>query len=164
MKNEILTLPNNILRMKAQAITNFGSTELKELVDRLFAVMQEKDGVGLAAPQLGISQRIFVYGFDSSPRYPNIAGVPKGYAINPEIIWQSDETIDQEEGCLSVPHQRGLVSRSKTVTFSCQDIHGKRHEHTFHDFAARIILHETDHLNGVLYVDRAKTVHNTELY
>ncbi|HSX20076.1 MAG TPA: peptide deformylase [Gammaproteobacteria bacterium] len=164
INSTILTVPDPLLRTIAQPTQDFGSKDLKNLIEHLFAVMQDKNGVGLAAPQIGISQRIFVYGFDSSQRYPELAAVPKDYAINPEIIWQSDELIDREEGCLSIPHQRGTVSRAKSITFKYLDVDGKTHERTLSDFAARIVQHEIDHLNGVLYIDRAQQVRNTELY
>lgn len=163
MTDVIVKLPEPILRMQAATVSNFGTAELKQIVADMFQIMQEKQGVGLAAPQIGISQRIFVYGFDSSARYPNAAAVPKGVAINPEIIWGSEEQIDREEGCLSVPFKRGIVTRAKSITFKYQDLEGKVLEKTLHDFAARIVQHEIDHLNGILYIDLAKEVHDSQL-
>ena len=163
MSYAIVTMPATVLRSTAAKVTNFGSNELKSLIDTLFSIMKEKNGVGIAAPQIGISQSVFVYGFNSSPRYPGVPGVPLGVAINPEIISQSEETNDFQEGCLSVPYKRGTVSRSSIVTFKYQDFDGAMHEKTLHDFAARIVLHEIDHLNGILYIDRAKQVRDSEL-
>lgn len=158
----ICKLPDQILRLKAQQVTSFDS-ELKDLISQMFVIMKQKHGVGLAAPQIGISKRVFVYGFDTSPRYPGVSGVPMDYAVNPEIIWQSTDMTEFEEGCLSVPNTRGLVVRAKSLTYTYQDIHGATLQKTVHDFAARIVAHEIDHLNGILYIDRAQAVHNSKL-
>jgi hypothetical protein len=87
----IKVFPEPILREIAKEVEIFGSTELIKLIDHMFSVMSEKNGVGLAAPQIGISQRIFVYGFDKNPRYPDQSPVPRDYAINPEIVWKSTD-------------------------------------------------------------------------
>ncbi len=157
----ILIEGNPILNTVAEPITNFGSPELQQLIAQMFAIMKEKNGAGLAAPQIGVSKRVFVYGFDFNPRYPDAPAVPKTAVINPEIIWLSEETVDLEEGCLSVPHKRGLVTRAKSLTYTCMDQQGKRIEKTVHDFEARIVQHEIDHLNGVLISARVKGLHDS---
>lgn len=159
----ILTTGNPILHAVAEPVSNFKSPELAAFIEHMFNTMREKDGVGLSAPQLGVSERIFVYGFEYSPRYPDAPAVPVAAIINPEITWQSDETSDYEEGCLSVPHRRGLITRSTSVTFKYQDLDGVWHSKTEHGFAARIVLHEIDHLNGILISDRAKDLHDSNL-
>lgn len=159
----ILTSENPILRQAAEPVIEFGTIELAQLIDNMFSTMRAKNGVGLAAPQLGISQRIFVYGFEHSSRYPDAPAVPVAAIINPEISWQSDETTDYEEGCLSVPHRRGMITRSESVTFTYQDLDSNWHEKTVHGFEARIVQHEIDHLNGVLISDRAQNLRASEI-
>lgn len=159
----IRTQGDPILSAVAKPVSNFKSAELTAFVEHMFAAMREKDGVGLSAPQLGVSERIFVYGFEYSPRYPDAPAVPIAAIINPEITWQSDETSDYEEGCLSVPHRRGMITRSVSVTFKYQDLDGNWHSKTEQGFAARIVLHEIDHLNGILISDRAKILRNSQL-
>lgn len=159
----ILTYENPILLKHTKTVSNFDSDDLKQTVSRMFQIMREKNGVGLAAPQIGISLRIFVYGFEYSPRYPDAPAVPDMVVINPEILWKSNDAIDYEEGCLSFPFKRGLISRSVAIKFSYFDIHGKKHEKTVHDFEARIVQHEIDHLNSILISDRAEELHDTKL-
>jgi peptide deformylase len=159
----ILTSENQLLHAIAKPVDNFTSDDLKLLIEQMFQIMRAKDGVGLAAPQIGVSVRIFVYGFESSPRYPDAPAVPVMAAINPEIIWQSEETSDYEEGCLSVPYKRGMITRSKSITFTYYDIDGKQHEKTVYDFEARIVQHEIDHLNGILISDRAKELRENKI-
>lgn len=159
----ILNIGNPILHQKAQLVTNFGSDELRQLVDRMFAIMREKDGVGLAAPQIGISLQVFVYGFEYCPRYPDAPAVPVMAVINPEIIWQSEETSDYAEGCLSVPFKRGMITRSNVIKFTYYDLHGEKHEKSAQGFEARIVQHETDHINGILIADRAKELHESKI-
>lgn len=152
------TTTTSLLRQVAKpvAVSAFGTTELKDFVTEMFIIMKQKNGAGLAAPQIGVSEQIFVYGFDFNPRYPKAPAVPETIVINPQILWHSEETIDLEEGCLSVPNKRLLISRYKSITFTTMDLDGNMHEKTVHDFEARIVQHEMDHLNGVLILERAK--------
>lgn len=150
------TASTSILRQVAKPVTTFGSAELKHFVTEMFIIMKQKNGAGLAAPQIGVSEQIFVYGFDFNPRYPDAPAVPETVIINPQILWHSQETIDLEEGCLSVPNKRLLIKRFKSLTFTTMDLNGKKHKKTVHDFEARIIQHEMDHLNGVLILERSK--------
>jgi peptide deformylase len=150
------TTATSLLRQVAKPVTNFGSSELKKFVTEMFIIMKEKNGAGLAAPQIGVSEQIFVYGFGFNPRYPDAPPVPETIVINPKILWQSEDTVDLEEGCLSVPNKRLMITRSKSITFTTMDLDGKLHEKTIHDFEARIVQHEMDHLNGVLILERAK--------
>lgn len=152
----IKIFPSPILREIAKNIGNFGTPELSTLIDDMFKIMAEKNGAGLAAPQIGVSQRLFVYGFDKNPRYPDEPAVAKDYVINPEIIWHSNEMVSSKEGCLSLPGLWLMVSRPKEVIFRTYDLDGNRHEKKASGFLARIIQHETDHLNGVLFPDVAE--------
>lgn len=151
------TTDKSILRQVAKPVTTFGTEALKKFVAEMFVIMKQKNGAGLAAPQIGVSEQIFVYGFDFNPRYPEAPAVPETIVINPKILWHSEETIDLEEGCLSVPDKRFVIARYKSLTFTTMDLNGNMHEKTVHDFEARIVQHEMDHLNGVLILERAKS-------
>src|SRR5215470_17712149 len=134
-----------VLETPAQAITEFDD-ELKKLVEDMFESMYAAHGVGLAAPQIGIPKRIAVIDvtFKEDP-------TAKLVLINPEII-HTEGRQTQSEGCLSIPEFREPVSRPKKVTVRAQDAHGKFFEHTGEDLLARAFVHETDHLNGKLYI------------
>ncbi len=112
----IEVFPSTILQKVSEKVISFNSAELKALLDKLFAIMHDRNGAGLAAPQIGVSKRVFVYGFDGvNPRYPDQQPVAKSYAINPEITWYSPEKEGFEEGCLSFPGLRANVLRSKSI-------------------------------------------------
>ena len=144
MDLDIVTLGNDILREKAKAVETFDQA-LEDTVHQMFAAMREKKGVGLAAPQVGISRRFFVTeAADDKPRV----------FINPEIIETSQETAKGEEGCLSLPGVWGNVVRPYSIKIQAQDITGKIFRLNAEGWLARIILHENDHLNGLLFVDR----------
>lgn len=141
---DIVTIGEDVLRQKAQKVTEF-TPELKILIDAMFASMEEEYGIGLAAPQIGMSKRLFVtHAQDDQPRV----------FINPEIIQTSVETVSYEEGCLSVPGVFAQVIRPEVVTIQAQDQEGKRFVLEAKGMLARVIQHENDHLDGVLFVDR----------
>ncbi len=141
----IVKFGNPVLETKAQDVTDFGD-ELKKLVDDMFESMYEAKGVGLAAPQIGISKRLAVIDvtFKEDPN-------AKLVLANPEII-HTEGKQKQSEGCLSIPDFREDVTRPKIVTVRAQDINGEWYEKTGEDLLARAFLHETDHLNGKLYI------------
>jgi len=141
----IVKFGNPVLETKAEDVTEFGD-ELKKLVDDMFESMYEAKGVGLAAPQIGISKRLAVIDvtFKEDPN-------AKLVLANPEII-HTEGKQKQSEGCLSIPDFREDVTRPKIVTVRAQDINGKWYEKTGEDLLARAFLHETDHLNGKLYI------------
>ena len=141
----IVKFGNPVLETKAEDVTDFGD-ELKKLVDDMFESMYEAKGVGLAAPQIGISKRLAVIDvtFKEDPN-------AKLVLANPEII-HTEGKQKQSEGCLSIPDFREDVTRPKIVTVRAQDINGKWYEKTGEDLLARAFLHETDHLNGKLYI------------
>lgn len=141
---DIYTLGEEVLGEKCQPITKFDSG-LRVLVDAMFETMSEADGVGLAAPQVGVPIRLFVI---------NIQGVEKRAYINPQIIETSIETDTAEEGCLSIPGVWHDVQRPARVTIQAQDIEGKVFTVKAEGLLARAIQHENDHLNGVLFIDR----------
>jgi len=141
----IVKFGNPVLETPAAPVTEFGD-ELKKLVEDMFESMYEAKGVGLAAPQIGISKRLAVIDitFKEDPK-------AKLVLANPEIIHKEGKQT-QSEGCLSIPDFRENVTRAKVVTVRAQDIHGKWFEKTGEDLLARAFLHETDHLNGKLYI------------
>ncbi len=141
---DIYTLGEEVLTQKCQPITKFDSG-LRVLVDAMFETMIEADGVGLAAPQIGVSSRLFVI---------NIQGVEKRAYVNPQIIETSIELATAEEGCLSVPGVWHDVARPERVTVQAQDIEGKVFTVKAEGLLARALQHEYDHLNGVLFLDR----------
>jgi peptide deformylase len=141
----IVKFGNPVLEKPAAPVTVFDD-ELKKLVDDMFESMYEARGVGLAAPQIGISKRLAVIDvtFKEDPD-------AKLVLANPEII-HAEGRHTQPEGCLSIPEFREPVRRAKKVTIRAQDVHGKWFEKTGEDLLARAFLHETDHLNGKLYI------------
>lgn len=157
-----MTVPGEILRMgdprllrRAQPVTDFGPA-LGELVARMREVMLAHQGVGLAAPQIGVDLRVVVFGMAASPRYPDAPEVPQTVLVNPVLTPLSDEEEEGWEGCLSVPGLRGWVPRCKHLRYAGQDVHGKHFERTVAGFHARVVQHECDHLDGILYPMRIR--------
>lgn len=145
MIHPIVKFGDPVLEKPSETITSFDD-DLKKLVEDMFESMYAAHGVGLAAPQIGISKRVAVVDvtFKDDPR-------AKLVLVNPEII-NKEGRQRGTEGCLSIPDFREEVSRAKTVTVRAQDLTGKFFEHTGEDLLARAFLHETDHLNGKLYI------------
>lgn len=141
---DIYTLGEEVLQEKCQKVTKFDNA-LKILVDAMFDTMDEADGVGLAAPQVGVNQRLFVI---------HIRGAEKRAYINPQIIETSIETDTDEEGCLSIPGVWHDVQRPARVTVQAQDVEGKVFQVKAEGLLARALQHENDHLNGILFIDR----------
>jgi peptide deformylase len=147
----IVKFGNPVLEKPAEPVTVFDG-DLKKLVDDMFESMYAAHGVGLAAPQIGISKRLAVIDvtFKEDPD-------AKLVIANPEII-RTEGKHTQNEGCLSIPEFREPVSRARKVTIRAQDIHGKWFEKTGEDLLARAFLHETDHLNGKLYISHISAI------
>jgi peptide deformylase len=147
----IVKLGEPVLEKPADAVTEFDEG-LKKLVEDMFESMYEAHGVGLAAPQIGIGKRIAVIDvtFKEDPN-------AKLVLVNPEII-HTEGRITSQEGCLSIPDFREKVTRAREVTVKAQDVHGKWFERTGEDLLARAFLHETDHLNGKLYISHVSAL------
>lgn len=156
---EITTFPDEVLRRKAEPVEVFDE-DLRKLVQDMIETMREAPGVGLAAPQIGISKRLIVVEFGSE----DDESIPDQLYVvaNPEIVRQSQETIDGIEGCLSVPGVAGEVERAAVVTVKGQDQYGKKIKIRAQGWLARIFQHEIDHINGVLYTDRAENLWQPE--
>ncbi len=144
------------LWQQAQAVESFDTADLHALIADLEETMHHLDGVGLAAPQIGIDQRLVVFGFADSQRYPDDDSVPYTVLINPVLTPLSDEIEEGWEGCLSVPGLRGLVPRWKFLRYSGFDAYGKPIERSVEGFHARVVQHECDHLDGILYPMRIR--------
>ena len=158
---KIVTLPDPVLRRKAHTVTTFDKN-LKTLVDDMVETMREAPGVGLAAPQIGLSQRLIVveyYEHEVDEEEEN-EDVPKivWAVLNPEIIKASEETLMGIEGCLSIPNLVGEVERHASIQVKGLNRHGKPMKIKAEGWLARIFQHEIDHLNGVLFTDRATRV------
>ena len=156
---EIVTLPQPILRHKARKVSDFGP-DLQTLVDDMVETMRQAPGVGLAAPQIGEPSRLIVveYGDEEDEEVP-----PKLYVvINPEITRSSQETVLGTEGCLSIPGVQGEVERLAAVTVKGLNRHGSPMTVKAKGWLARIFQHEIDHLEGVLFVDRAEKLWQAE--
>ena len=146
----------DILRLKAARVadTEFNSDWLMQLASAMIATMLERSGVGIAAPQVYISKRVIIVASRPNLRYPDAPEMNAVVMANPEILEFSQATSLGEEGCLSVPNERGLVQRAQSIKVRYHTLTGEVMESTFEGFPARIVQHEIDHLNGILFVDR----------
>ncbi|WP_303774455.1 peptide deformylase [Anaerolinea thermophila] len=153
----IVTVPDPVLRRKAKKITTFDK-DLQVLIDDMIETMRAAPGVGLAAPQVGISQRLIVVEYGEGEEEDE--NVPKKLyvVINPEIVEASPEMVTGVEGCLSIPRLIGEVERHERVVVKGLNRYGKPVKYKLSGWVARIFQHEIDHLDGVLYTDRATTV------
>ena len=135
-------------------------TSLPSLITDMMDTMAACNGAGLAAPQIGVMKRIVIFGINSNPRYPDAEFVPFTVLINPQIYPLDEETAHGWEGCLSVPGLRGLVPRFTKVRYTGIDQDGNRIDRVVHDFHARVVQHECDHLDGILYPMRIENLQN----
>lgn len=131
-----------------------GSAELEALIADMFDTMHEANGVGLAAPQIGVDLQLVIFGFDRNERYPDAPAVPRTILLNPVITPLSQDMEEGWEGCLSVPGLRGAVSRYSLIRYEGIDPHGERIDRRAEGFHARVVQHECDHLIGRLYPSR----------
>ncbi len=155
-QREIAELGNPVLRQKAKNVEDISETEIQELIDDLIITASEANGVGIAAPQISESLRIFIIAGVSSTRYPDVPELETKVIINPEIISTSDEMEKGWEGCLSIPGIRALVPRHKSVRTVYRDRNNNLVEECFSNFTARVFQHEYDHINGVVFLDRVE--------
>ena len=150
-KLEVVTLGHPVLRQKARKVTKFGP-ELKKLMDDMVETMREAPGVGLAAPQVNVSERVIVVELPADEEEGKPAELYM--FVNPEIIKVSRDMEEDQEGCLSIPGYLGDVDRHTMVVVRGQDAFGKPQRVRAYDYLARIFQHEIDHLDGVLFIDR----------
>ena len=147
---DILKMGNPDL-LKVSEPIDFEKDDLKTLIEDMKETMKANDGAGLAAPQIGVFKRLVIFGFDTNDRYPEADSVPFTVLINPVITPLSDDKENGWEGCLSVPGLRGVVPRFTHIKYEGYDPDGKKFEREVEDFHARVVQHECDHLDGILY-------------
>jgi peptide deformylase len=153
---EVLKMGDPRLLGVALPVHAFGTPELAALLADMRDTMRELDGAGLAAPQIGIGLRVVIFGFEDSTRYPEAPSVPFTVLINPELTPLGEELEEGWEGCLSVPGMRGLVPRYRHLRYTGVDAAGHPIDRTVSDFHARVVQHEVDHLDGILYPRRIR--------
>lgn len=151
---QILRMGDPRLRQVALPVDTFDTTELHDLIEDMFDTMDVADGAGLAATQVGVMQRIMIFGVESSPRYPDAESVPMTVLINPEFSVTDDNVVSGWEGCLSVPGMRGYVPRYEKIVYRGFDQFGAKIEREADGFHSIVFQHEYDHLDGILYPDR----------
>jgi len=159
----VLRMGEPCLLLKAQPVTQFNTQGLFDLIQDMEDTMQAMNGAGIAAPQIGVSLSVVIFGQkpDSktiNPRYPDADFVPYTVLINPLLLSLSEETEEGWEGCLSVPNMRGIVTRYKSLRYSGFDQYGHTINRDVQGFHARVVQHECDHLEGILYPMRIKNL------
>lgn len=158
---EVLQLGDPKLRQSSHSVEDPTQADIQCLIDDLTMTMEQANGVGIAAPQVGIDQQVMIVASRPTLRYPQAPQMAPIAMINPQIMSMGTEQIKDWEGCLSVPGIRGLVPRAREIVVEYLDRNGNSLTRTFLDFVARIIQHEYDHLHGYIFVDRVET--NREL-
>ncbi len=148
---EVLRMGHPVLRQVAAPVARLGTPELARLVQDMKDTMAHEDGAGLAAPQIGESVRVVIFGVSANPRYPDAEEVPFTVLVNPVIEFLTEETEDGWEGCLSVPGLRGVVPRRTRLRYRGFDEAGRPIDRVAEGFHARVVQHECDHLDGILY-------------
>ncbi len=147
----VLKMGNPVLLKIAEKVEEFNSPALETLIEDMQDTMASLNGAGLAAPQIGISLQLVIFGVEENTRYPEAEEVPFTILINPEITPLSDEVEEGWEGCLSVPGLRGMVPRFTKLRYQGYDQYGNVIDRTVEGFHARVVQHECDHLEGILY-------------
>jgi peptide deformylase len=160
MIREVLKMGDPRLFQVSRPLEAFGTPELRELVADMRDTMAHLNGAGLAAPQIGIPLRVVIFGVKSNPRYPDAEEVPDTVLINPVLTPMDGEIEDGWEGCLSVPGMRGLVPRYRRLRYRGFDESGNTIDRVAEGFHARVVQHETDHLDGILYPMRIRDMAN----
>ncbi len=153
---EVLKMGDPRLLEVAAPVGEFGSPELADLLADMQDTMRSLNGAGLAAPQIGVGLRVVIFGFEANSRYPDEDAVPFTVLINPTLTALSDAQDEGWEGCLSVPGMRGLVPRYRDLRYTGFDAAGTPIDRTVKDFHARVVQHEVDHLDGILYPRRIR--------
>ncbi|KAF1686056.1 peptide deformylase [Pseudoxanthomonas broegbernensis] len=156
MIRDIVRMGEPVLLRVADPVEHFGTGELRDLAADMFQTMDAAEGVGLAAPQIALARRAIVFGFEANARYPDAPPVPRTALFNPVLEPLCDEVEDGWEGCLSIPGLRARVPRWRRVRYAGYDVEGRRIEREAEGFHARVVQHEVDHLDGILYPSRIR--------
>jgi peptide deformylase len=156
---KVARLGHPVLRAKARSLdrAEIASPAIQQLIDDMIDTMQEYHGIGLAAPQVHESVRIFIAGIEEEDERTGETDITPIAVVNPEVTALGRDLVEDWEGCLSIPDIRGKVPRNRRVRLRGVDRHGEPIDLEFEDFAARVVQHENDHLNGVLFFDRMKS-------
>jgi len=152
----VLRMGDARLLQRAQPVERFDTPELHELLADMHDTMQALNGAGLAAPQIGVGLRVVIFGMQHNPRYPQAEAVPYTVLVNPLLTPLTDTIEEGWEGCLSVPGMRGLVPRHADLRYTGFDQYGSPIERSVGGFHARVVQHECDHLDGILYPMRIR--------
>ena len=155
----VLKMGEPLLRQVAAPVERFDA-QLEALVRDMNDTMRALNGAGLAAPQIGVSLRVVIFEVTDNPRYPHLSPVPFTVLINPELTPLGTEQAEGWEGCLSVPGLRGLVPRHTHLRYRGVDLGGQPIDRTVRGFHARVVQHEVDHLDGILYPQRITDLRN----
>ena len=150
----VLRLGDPLLNQCSETVEDPCSDEIRQIIEDMFDTMKHYQGVGLAAPQIGILKRIVIFGFEHNERYPDMPSVPETVLINPVINVLGAACESDWEGCLSIPGMRGRVSRSSRIRYTGVNHTGDVIDRQVDGFHARVVQHECDHLDGILYVQR----------
>lgn len=151
---EIITLGNPILREPAKIVTQITNPQIEQLINSMLKTAAEAQGVGIAAPQVAQSYRLFIVASRPNQRYPHAPTMELTAMINPKLLSHGREIVKDWEGCLSVPGIRGLVPRYREIEVEYTTKTGQQERKILTDFIARIFQHELDHLDGILFIDR----------
>ena len=152
----VLRMGDPRLLQVAQQVVQFDTAELHALIADLEDTMRALNGAGLAAPQIGVGLQVAIFGVERNPRYPDAEPVPHTVLVNPELTPLGGEMVEGWEGCLSVPGMRGLVPRYQHLRYQGKDQFGRAIDRTVSDFHARVVQHECDHLDDILYPMRVR--------
>ncbi len=155
----VLRMGEPLLRQVAAPVTRFDA-ELAALLTDMDDTMRSLSGAGLAAPQIGVGLRVVIFELKDNPRYPHLAPVPYTVLVNPELTPLDTEQDEGWEGCLSVPGMRGLVPRYRRLRYRGCDAAGAPIDRAVEGFHARVVQHEVDHLDGILYPQRVRDLRN----
>ena len=168
MIKPVLRMGDPLLFARSEPVTQFDTPALHALLQDMDDTMRSKNGVGIAAPQIGVSLQVVIFGVGANPRYPDAEPVPYTVLINPALEPIGAEMEEGWEGCLSVPGMRGVVPRYSQLRYRGFDPFGNAIDRTAAGFHARVVQHETDHLLGILYPMRIRDLRlfgfNEELF
>jgi peptide deformylase len=158
---KVLRMGDPRLLERSREVERFGTAELDALIRDMRDTMAALNGAGLAAPQIGVLQRVVIFGVERNPRYPDAEAVPETVLINPDLEALDPDDLEEDwEGCLSVPGMRGLVPRYRRLRYRGFDERGRLIDRSVEGFHARVVQHEVDHLDGVLYPARIRDLRN----
>lgn len=156
----VLKMGDPRLLKKAKPVAEFDTPELHELVANMLETMRAMNGAGLAAPQIGVDLQLVLFEVEENPRYPDVETIPLTILINPVLEPMGAEMEEGWEGCLSIPGMRGLVPRFSRLRYSGFDVCGRAFSREVSGFHARVVQHECDHLQGMLYPMRIRNLAN----